>query len=269
MTEPEQHADGVDVERPSVARMYDFLLGGHHNFAGDRQLGRKLLSAAPNARYIVAENRAFLLRAVGYLADAGIRQFLDLGSGFPTSENVHQVARRHYAEARVVYVDNDPNAIADSRLMLADDRLATAIHADLRHPEKVLADPLLQDLLDFSEPVGLLMINVLSFVPDSDDPAGAVRGFADALAPGSHLVITHSTRDPAPETVMSMKAMYADATVEAQARTRDEIMRMFEGFDLVEPGLVYMQLWRPDGDAPEHPEQVWFYAGVGHKPAPA
>jgi hypothetical protein len=268
MPEQETGPDVVDVERPSMARMYDFLLGGHHHFAGDREFGRRLLAAEPNARLIVAENRAFLNRAIRFLTAAGVRQFIDLGSGIPARENVHELARRADAGARVVYIDSDPVVAAQSRHLLDGDQHALAIQADLRDPDAVLGHQQVMDLIDFSEPVGLLMINVLAFVPDSDDPAGAVCTFADHLAPGSYLAITHSTADALPDTTASLAELYAGVSVQAHARTRGEILAYFQEFDLVEPGLVYMQLWRPDGDPPEHPELAWFYAGVGRKASP-
>ena len=258
--------DWIETDRPSVARLYDYFLGGHHNFAADRELARKLLEAEPLARYIVAENRAFLGRAVRFLLGAGVRQFVDLGSGIPTQENVHEIARRGDPGARVVYVDNDPVAVAHSKHLLADDPLTTVIKADLRDADAVLAHPDVTALVDFSQPVGLLMVTVLHFVPDSDDPAGIVGRFASALAPGSFLAISHATHEAAPGTAAQVQDLYESTSAAAHTRTHAEIARFFAGFDLVEPGLVYLPLWRPDGPPPEHPERAWFYAGVGRKP---
>jgi hypothetical protein len=269
MTDTGLVPEGVETDRPSVARLYDYFLGGHHNFAADRELARRLLQAEPHARYIVAENRAFLGRAVRFLLDAGIRQFLDLGSGIPTQENVHEIAQRGDPAARVAYVDNDPVAVAHSRQILSSNPLATAIKADLRHPDAVLSHPDVTALIDFSQPVGLLMVTVLHFVPDSDDPSGVVRRFASRLAPGSFLVISHATDEAAPAAAAQVKDLYKSTTATAHTRTATEIMRFFDGFDVVPPGLVYLPLWRPDGGTPEHPERAWFYAGVGRKPAPA
>jgi len=257
--------DGTAADRPSVARLYDFFLGGHHNFAADRELGRRLLAVEPNARYIVAENRAFLGRAVRFLIASGVRQFIDLGSGIPTQENVHEIAKRGAADARVVYVDNDPVAVAHSRQILGDSPLVTVINADLRDPPAVLGHPKVADLIDFGRPVGLLMITVLHFVPDSDDPAGIVGGFAAALAPGSYLAISHATQEAAPGTAAQVQDLYKGTTASAYPRTSAEIIRFFSGFELVEPGLVYLPLWRPDGGPPDRPERAWFYAGVGRK----
>ncbi len=266
MTQPRLVPDGIAADRPNVARLYDYFLGGHHNFAADRELAGKLLEAEPLARYIVAENRAFLGRAVRCLISAGIGQFVDLGSGIPTQENVHEIAQRGNPDARVVYVDNDPVAVAHSKHILRGNPLATALRADMRVPEAVLGHPDVSALIDFSQPVGLLMITVLHFVPDSDDPAGVVGRFASELAPGSFLAISHATHEAAPGSVAQVQDLYTSTTASAHTRTSAEIMRFFADFDLVEPGLVYMPLWRPDGAPPEHPERAWFYAGVGRKP---
>jgi SAM-dependent methyltransferase len=258
---------GVDSDRPNVARLYDFFLGGHHNFAADREMGRQMLAAEPNARQIVAENRAFLGRAVRFLLAAGIRQFIDLGSGIPTQDNVHEIAQRGAPDARVIYVDNDPVAVAHSKQILGDNALAAVIREDLRRPEAVLAHPDVRNLIDFSQPVGLLMVAVLHFVPDSDDPAAGVAGFARGLVPGSALAISHATHDSVPGAAAEVEELYAGTSAAAQTRSHAQILRFFDGFELVEPGLVYLPLWRPDRPVPEHPEQVWFYAGVGRKQA--
>ena len=265
MTEAGPVPDGIEEDRPSVARLYDFFLGGHHNFAADRELGRKLLAAEPNARLIVRENRAFLGRAVKFMIGAGVRQFIDLGSGIPTQENVHEIAQGAAAEARVIYVDNDPVAVAHSRQILTGNPLAAVVGADLRQPEAVLAHPKVAELIEFGQPVGLLMVTVLHFVPDSDDPAGIVRRFAAALPAGSFLAISHATHEAAPGTAAQVQDLYRSTTASAHTRTHAEILRLFDGFDLVEPGLVYLPLWRPDGPVPERPEEAWFYAGVGRK----
>ena len=256
---------GVETDKPSVARLYDFLLGGHHNYAADRELGRRLLQAEPNARYIVAQNREFLGRAVSYLTQAGIQQFIDLGSGIPTQENVHEIAQRSNSEARVIYVDNDAGVIAHSRHLLRGTPLVSIIKADLRNPAAVVTHPEVGRLIDFSQPVGLLMVTVLHFVPDSEDPHGIVARFAEALAPGSFLVISHATRDSSPDTATKVEELYENAATSAHTRSAEVIGRFFTGFELVEPGLVYLPLWRYEGQEPDHPEQAWFYAGVGRK----
>lgn len=263
MTTP-SFPDELDKERPSVARLYDYFLGGTHNFAADRELARKLLQAEPNARYIVAENRAFLGRAVRYLLSAGIRQFIDLGSGIPTQQNVHEIAQKHDPEAKVVYVDNDPIAVAHSRQVLWDRSRARVIEGDLREPDSVLEHHDLTSLIDLNKPVGLLMISVLHFVPDSGDPVSVVGRFARTLAPGSHLVIAHATHEAAPEAAAQVHDLSTTATASIHPRAREEIMQFFSGFDLVEPGLVYLSSWRPD-EPPANPDVAWIFAGVGRK----
>jgi len=257
--------DGLDTDRPNVARLYDYFLGGQHNFAADRELARRLLEAEPNARYIVAENRAFLGRAVRFLLAAGIGQFLDLGSGIPTQENVHEIAQRGNPAARVIYVDNDDVAVAHSKHLLRDIQGAAVVHADLRDPGSVAGHPGVTALIDFSRPVALLMVTVLHFVPDADDPAGVVAKFADVLAPGSFLAISHATHEAAPGRAAQVQELYKSSSASAHPRTRAEIMALFAGFELVEPGLVFLPSWRPDGAEPEQPERAWFYAGVGRK----
>jgi SAM-dependent methyltransferase len=265
MTEAGPVPEGIETDRPSVARLYDFFLGGHHNYAADRELGRKLIQAEPNARMIVRENRNFLRRAVEYLSDAGIRQFLDLGSGIPTQENVHEIAQRCHPEARVVYVDNDPGAVAHSKHLLRGDPLASVINADLRRPEVVLRHPEVRRLIDFTQPAGLLMVTVLHFVPDADDPAAIVAAYAEALPAGSYLAISHATNEAVPGAAAKVEDLYQRATSTAHTRTHAEIMTFFDGFEVIEPGLVYLPLWRHDGQVPEHPERAWFYAGAGRK----
>jgi SAM-dependent methyltransferase len=265
MAEPGLAPEGVETDRPSVARLYDFFLGGHHNYAADRELGRQLIQAEPNARMIVKENRDFLGRAVRYLLDCGVRQFLDLGSGIPTQENVHEIAQRGDAEARVIYVDNDQGVVAHSKHLLRGNPLASVVSADLRDPAALLRHPEVRRLIDFRQPVGLLMITVLHFIPDSQDPGGIVRRFAAELVPGSYLAISHATADSAPSAAAKVEDLYKNATTTAHTRSSEEIGRFFDGFELVEPGLVYLPEWRPDGPPPANPKEAWFFAGVGRK----
>jgi SAM-dependent methyltransferase len=269
MADGGQFPVGMAVERPSVARLYDYFLGGQHNFAADRELARKLLQAEPNARYIVAQNRAFLGRAVRFLLASGIRQFLDLGSGIPTQDNVHQIAQRGDPRSRVVYVDNDPVAVAHSKQILSGNTRAIVIQHDLREPAGILGHPEVTRLLDFREPVGVLMVTILHFIPDADDPAGIVGQLTRDLAPGSHLVISHATHEAAPTAAARVKQLYTSTSAAAHTRSHEDIERFFTGFDLIEPGLVYLPLWRPDtpGGA-DDADRAWFYAGVGRKPAP-
>jgi hypothetical protein len=257
----------IDTTRANIARVYDYWLGGSHNFRADQDAARTMIAIDPNIRTIMRANRAFLGRAVRYLAgEAGIRQFLDIGSGIPTEQNVHQVAQAAAPGSRVVYVDNDEVAVAHSRLMLEDNPDAAVIQADLREPAKILADPETQLLIDFTQPVALLLVAVLHFVPDEARPDRILATLRDAVVPGSYLVICHSCRDAKPDTADSATTLY-NSRVAAQlsVRTRDQIAALFDGFTLIEPGLVWIPEWRPDSpaDVPENPEQFWALVGVG------
>ncbi len=268
MTTGSWDAGREQPDQPNAARLYDYFLGGQHNFAVDREMARRLLAVEPNARYVVVQNRAFLGRAVRYLLAAGLRQFLDLGSGIPAQDNVHEIAQRGDPAARVVYVDNDPVAVAHSRRILAGNENAAVIHEDLRRPAAILAHPDVTRLLDFAQPVGVLMVTILHFIPDADDPAGLVGQLAGPLAPGSHLVISHATDEAAPDAVAEVAKLYASTSAPAHPRSHEEILRFFAGSDLVDPGLVYQPRWRPEeASRPGYPERVWFYAGVGRWPA--
>jgi hypothetical protein len=263
----------INTGVPNPARIYDYLLGGKDNFPADREVADQVLAIAPVAREVVEDNRAFLRRAVRHLAgEAGIRQFIDLGSGLPTQGNVHEVAQAVAPDARVVYVDNDAMVVAHSRALLAGDN-TVAIEADLRQPEAVLGHPEVRELIDFGQPVALLLMAILHFVPDDQDPYGIVARFRDALPAGSHLAISHGTRDiPArpdmsPEAMAEMGAkverLYQLTTTSLVTRTRAQVERFFDGFELLEPGVVEIQRWRPDGEAPRLPGG--FYGGVGRK----
>ena len=260
---------GVDTKRANVARVYDYLLGGSHHFLADQDLGRSLSAVDPNVRAIARANRDFLGRAVRFLCGAGIRQFLDIGSGIPTQGNVHEAAQAADPQARVVYADIDPVAIAHSQVILAENPNAGAIQADLRDPAAILADDTTRRLLDFRQPAGLLLVSVLPFLPDADDPWHTVAVLRDALAPGSYLAVCHATSEGRPATTQAMDKVYR-GSVQAGGtiRSRADIQRFFDGFSLVEPGLVNVPLWRPasPGDVPADPERFWVLAGVGAKP---
>lgn len=240
--------DEIDIERPSVARMYDFFLGGSHNFAADRQLAEQALQVFPDAPYVVRANRAFLRRAVTLLCELGIDQFLDLGSGIPTVGNVHEVAHAANPEARIVYVDSDPVAAAHSQAILRDDERVRVLHADLRAPKPVLLGAAAEGHLDFSRPVGMLMVSVLPFIPDSDDPAALVAAYREATVPGSYLAISHGTNEYQPETVGEVEGVYTKASQPGVFRSRDEILALLPGYELLPPGLVDAIRWRPDAD---------------------
>ena len=264
---------GIDTSKANVARVYDWWLGGHHNFQADQDAARTLIAVEPNIRNMARANRAFLGRAVRFLArEAGIRQFLDIGSGIPTENNVHQITQHAASAARVVYADNDEVAVAHSRLLLEDAQDAAVIQADLREPAKILADPETQALIDFTQPVAVLLVAVLHLIADSDDPARIVASLRGALAPGSYLVICHACRDAKPDVASAVETVYKSrVAAQGRARSREEIARFFDGFTLVEPGLVWMPEWRPDapGDVPENPAMYWGLAGVGRYPGPS
>ncbi len=242
--------DDIDLERPAPARMYDYYLGGSHNFAADRELARKAMGAWPELPQVTRANRAFLRRAVSFLAGEGITQFLDLGSGIPTAGNVHEIVGALNPDARTVYVDSDPVAVAHSRLLLADTPNATVVHADLREPAQVLADPALDGFLDLSRPVAVLMFAVLHFVPDADDPAGVVAAYRQVCAEGSYLAVSHGTRDYLPERIRSLEEVYARSSAPMTFRSHAEIAALMRGYALVPPGLVDMTRWRPDEEEP-------------------
>ncbi|MBO0821486.1 MAG: SAM-dependent methyltransferase [Nocardiopsaceae bacterium] len=257
---------GIDTNKASIARVYDWWLGGEHNFRVDQDAARALIAVEPNSRAIAREYRAFLIRAVRYLAgQAGIRQFLDIGSGIPTECNVHQVAQKTAPGARVVYVDNDDVAVAHSKLLLSDNPDATVIQADLGDPQAILGHPETRRLLDFGRPVGLLLAAVLHFIPDGDDPGAILATLRAALAPGSYLALSHASRDSLPGSADIYQAAYSRRVAARSAiRARAEIARFFDGFELLDPGLVWLPEWRPDSpeDVPEDPSKVWGLAGV-------
>ena len=267
--EPGWVPSGIDTSKANIARVYDYWLGGSHNFRADQDAARTLIAVEPNTRAIIRANRAFLGRAVRFLAaEAGIRQFLDIGSGIPTEQNVHEVAQHAAPGSRVVYVDNDEVAVAHSRLLLEADPDATIIQADLREPGKILADPETQLLIDFSQPVALLLVAVLHFVPDSAGPAQILATLREALAPGSYLVICHSCRDARPDLADPAATVYGSRVAgELCLRSRDQIASLFDGFSLVHPGLVWIPEWRPDSpaDVPDNPQQFWGLVGVGQR----
>ncbi|RFS83917.1 hypothetical protein D0T12_17085 [Actinomadura spongiicola] len=257
----------VDCRKPSVARVYDFLLGGDHNFASDRELATGLLRVEPRARELARANRAFLRRAVRAVAEAGVRQFVDLGSGIPTQGNVHEVARDVDPATRVVYVDNEDVAVAHGRALLTGDDRVAVLHADLRRPADLLADPTLRNLIDLSEPVAFLLVAALHLVKDEEDPGSIVAALRDACAPGSHLVISHLTHETQPGKTAAIGRLYDRASSPAVARSQAEILRFFDGWDLLDPGLVYLPTWRPDDGTPTpDPEHSLMLGGVAHHP---
>ena len=241
--------------------MYDFVLGGKDNYAVDRAAAARILEIFPELEQLVKENRAFLVRAVRYLAEQGIDQFIDLGTGIPTSPNVHEVAREVHPKARVVYVDNDPVVTVHNRALRASDDGIVAIPGDIRQPAEILGDPNLTSVIDFARPVGILFVDVLHFVTDEENPAGIVAAFRDQVAAGSHLVISAASIEGVdPERVEKVSAVYQNATTPLVPRPGAEIRGYFDGFDLVPPGVVNLTRWHADG-----PDIAGGLGGVGVK----
>jgi len=244
---PVDGAEDLDGEKPNVARMYDYFLGGSHNFAADREAAERAAAALPRIRPLLRQNRAFLGRCVRALLDEGVDQFLDLGSGIPTVGNVHQVAQAVNPAARVAYVDVDAVAVAHSRQLLESNPRATAVQADLRYPTRILDDPAITGLLDFTRPIAVLLVSVLHFVPDADDPAGIVAAYRDRLVPGSYLAISHAwLEDLPPEAgdVGTFSRVYERTGTPLTYRTRDQITALFDGTTLIDPGVVPTPVWR-------------------------
>jgi hypothetical protein len=267
--QPDWAPAGVDTKRANPARVYDYWLGGTHNFLADQDAGRAVAALDPDVRVSVQANRAFLGRAVRFLAGAGIRQFLDIGSGIPTEGNVHEIAQLTAPGSRVVYVDIDPVAVAHSKAILAGNQDAAVVEADLREPGKILAGARTGSLIDFGQPVGLLLSAVLHFIADAEDPWLITSTLRDALAPGSYLVLGHLTYEDNAAVAQAVEKMYnRSVSTTSHFRTRAEILRFFDGFELVDPGLVFIPLWRPDppGDVPGDPSRFMGLVGVGRKP---
>jgi len=250
--------------------MYDYYLGGYHNFEIDRHAAEQAMKIYPDLPQVMQANRAFLRRAVRFVAEQGVAQFLDIGSGIPTVGNVHEVAQLASPSARVVYVDSDPVAVAHSRAILQDNRSVAVLEADARRPGEILAHPDLRRLLDLEQPTAVLLVALLHFVVDDEAAAALVHALREALAPGSFLVIAHATTESAPpEVTAQMMQLYTRTSSPIKPRSRDEIAALFTGFELVEPGLVYAPLWRPEGeDDPflDRPERAVTSAAVGRKP---
>jgi len=260
----------IDTSRPHPARMYDYYIGGKNHFAADRATADKALAAWPDGRTGLRENRKFLGRVVRYLAaEAGIRQFLDIGSGLPAANNVHEVAQAAAPAARVVYVDNDPMVLTHARALLASapEGRTAYVQADLRHPLSILSSPLVREVLDFGEPIALMLVAVLHFLRDEDKPDEVVGTLLDALAPGSYLAASHMTLEHNPEAVGGGQQIYLDAGIPMHARDADQFARLaFTGLEMVPPGVVLVSEWRPDSDTPgPTPAEVRCYGGAARK----
>jgi hypothetical protein len=261
---------GLDTSTPNVARIHDYLLGGKDNFAADRAAAEQLLAVIPDVAAIAADNRAFLGRAVRYLTSQGVRQFLDLGSGLPTRSNVHEVARENGPGTRVVYADYDPVVALHGNALLAPGRDVAVLQADLTEPSSILDHPDLLRVLDLSQPVGLICASSLHFIPDEADPWGVIAQYRDRLCSGSYLAITHAParvpgEDPEHDEE-NAAAVFRQTSAMLHMRTVAEIQRFFDGFELVEPGVVFMPDWRPDLGTHAAGRLRSFRAGVGRKP---
>ncbi|MFD8262190.1 SAM-dependent methyltransferase [Streptomyces griseoluteus] len=267
MERPAWAPRSIDISVPSVSRMYDYYLGGSHNFEVDREAARKAMEFLPGLPKIMQANRAFLRRAVRFAAEQGIDQYLDVGSGIPTFGNVHEIAQAARPGARVVYVDHDPVAVAHSEAVLAGNEDAGVVAADLRKPREILTSPEVARLIDLDRPVALLLVAVLHFLEDADEPHRAVAELRAALAPGSLLILTHASYEGIPlpeERAGGAVDVYRDIRNPLVMRPRDEIARFFDGFELLDPGLVHLPDWRPES-AREDEDDFAFsgFAGVG------
>ena len=252
---------------PSPARIYDYLLGGKDNYPADRQAGDELAARLPNIREACGWNREFLRRAVSFLArDAEIRQFIDIGTGLPSPGNVHEVARQADPAIRIVYVDNDPVVLAHGRNMLHGVPNTVILSHDLRAPAEILADPELRRLIDFSEPVAILLVAILPFISDADDPAGIIKELLAPFPSGSYLALSHATADGTPAVIAAAK-VYDEATAQVHVRRRDDVLALVDGLDLVPPGLVWTPQWHPEPEAgmPSRPADSLGYALVARK----
>ncbi|MCO6005273.1 SAM-dependent methyltransferase [Actinoallomurus purpureus] len=269
MTDSDDRQGEFRPDIPSPARVYNYILGGKDHYPADRVVAENTMAAIPSARDAALENRGFLRRAARYLAaEAGLRQFLDIGTGLPSNGQVHEVVQGIAPESRVVYVDNDPVVLAHGRDMLHGVDGTTILRHDLRDPDSILGDPELHRLLDFDRPVALLLVAVLHFVADSEDPDEVVRRLMKPLPPGSHLVISHGTDDGDDDVEKALEENYKTSS-SAHVRTRPRVEAFFDDLELIEPGVVWTPIWRPDGASSplfDDPARSVCYAGVARKP---
>jgi hypothetical protein len=274
MTEADQVPPGVDPGIPSPARIYDYLLGGENNFPADRAAAEQIMQAVPEIRDAAWSNRGFHQRAAKWIAEHGVRQFIDIGSGLPTVGNTHEVVQGVAPDARVVYVDNDPLVRLHSEALLTDSSTIKVILGDLRDPDGILGDPALRELIDFAEPTGLLMTGVMMFVADGSDPWGLVGRYVRDLAPGSYLSLSHLSADhKSPRAVQGFRAVFDTATEQLYFRSKPEVERFFTGLELVppydgaEPGLSYTGIWGAEDVAMADTDgSRWLWCGVARRP---
>ncbi|HEX9538916.1 MAG TPA: SAM-dependent methyltransferase [Streptosporangiaceae bacterium] len=274
MTEADQVPPGLDPGIPSPARIYDYLLGGENNFPADRAAAEQIMQAVPEIRDAAWSNRGFHQRAAKWIAERGVRQFIDIGSGLPTVGNTHEVVQQVAPGARVVYVDNDPLVRLHSEALLADTSTIKVILGDLRDPDGILGDPGLRELIDFAEPTGLLMTGVMMFVADGSDPWGLVASYVRELAPGSYLSLSHLSDDhKSPRAVQGFRTVFDTATEQLYFRSKAEVERFFTGLELVppyegaQPGLSYAGIWGAEDVAMADTDgSRWLWCGVARRP---
>ncbi|MFK0109502.1 SAM-dependent methyltransferase [Streptomyces sp. NPDC091217] len=264
MTQDGMGSVEIDTSKPHPARIYDYLLGGKDNYEVDREAGDRLGALAPDVWASVKANRAFLQRAVRYVVEDGVRQILDVGTGLPTSPNVHEIALALAPDVRVAYVDNDPIVKAHADALLNRAGTTSIVLADLRDPQSIVDHPEVRRVIDFGRPVALFLVAILHFIRDAEEPERIVATLRDALPAGSHLVLSHATSDFVGDR-SEAQAVYNNATATMNLRSRDRVERFFEGFELVEPGLTQVSFWRPDATPPAGSEEVGFYCGVAVK----
>ena len=256
----------IDLDTPNAARIYDYLLGGATNSEADRVLARQVIKAMPEVEYLTRANRAFLRRAVQHLVDLGVHQFIDIGSGIPTAGNVHEVAQARDPRCRVVYVDREPTAVVHSELLLQDNEFAAVVHEDFRHPAAVLTAPEVRRLIDFDQPVGLLLFALLHHIPDEDDPAELMAVYRGALPEGSYLALSHTTHESVTDHILTVYDLYAANRTPITLRGRADIARLIDGFEPLEPGIVQVPNWRPEfPEDADHPEEAAIYGVVARK----
>jgi hypothetical protein len=253
----------LDPAVPSAARIYDYLLGGKDNFAVDRDAADRLLAVVPDQRRLARANRAFALRAVRFLAGQGIRQVIDLGTGMPTAPSVHEVLHAAHPAGRVVYVDRDPLVKVHNDALLATSEHVTSLDGDIRRPDEILDRIRDAGLVDFAEPVIVLLAAVLHLVSDAEDPAGIVAAFAEPLVPGSHVVISQFAAHSDPDAMARLRSIADGTAVETYFRSVDEIEGLFPGFEMLPPGVVDVVRWRPD--EPAEPTRLKISGGVGRQ----
>ena len=266
MDTDERELSGVDADRPNAARIYDYYLGGAHNFAVDRRVAEQAIVVYPDIPLMAHANRAFLRRVVLWLVAAGVRQFLDVGSGIPTVGHLHEIAQSVAPASRVVYVDIDAVAISHTRHILAGDGRAAVVRADFRRPDDILDAPEVHQLLDFTEPVAVLLLALLHHLPDVEDPVPLISRLTAPLVPGSYLAISHGTEDGRDGTTF-VRDIYRRGGLGLRSRSRAEVEALFAGWELVEPGVVWVPQWRPEwpDDPRRRPEDSLFYGGVARK----